>query len=88
MPGNCSHGFHPGEAYNLIKATWNLEIKASQISWSLSAVWQEVPGKEELSTGVGLPASSASLQPPSLCPPSPVRMGATQSAPLCFGKTD
>ena len=38
MPGNGSHGFHPGGAYNLIKATWNLEIETSRngasASWS------------------------------------------------------
>lgn len=84
MPGNHSHGFHPEGAYDRIKATRDLKTDASQNSvsaiWTFSAAWQEVPGKRGLSTGLGLPASSASLQPS--------EEGPARSSPLCLGRTD
>lgn len=81
MPGSHSHGFHPEGAPNPIKATLDLKIDAPQNSvsesWTLSAAWQEVPGERGLSTGLGLPASSAS--------PQPSEEGPAGSSPLCLG---
>lgn len=63
MPGNGSHGFHPGGAYNLIKASWNLEIETSQNS--ASASWS--PGRSGRRCVVGRETARAWV----LCTPTP-----------------
>lgn len=75
MSGDHSHAFHPGEASSLIKATWNLEIEASQNSESASCspvLPGGMCGKEGMSTGPGpscqLPPYHSGSPPASLQP--------------------
>lgn len=74
--GGCGHDFHCGRTYELIKATWNLKVEASQncvsASWCPTTAWRKVPSKEGPSRGLGFPASPAG---PPLPTPASLRPG-------------